>query len=430
MIGFLDRYNQKHHHLASITSLVSMPIYDAPAWPTLENAKVTHPACMKCAPGAVTCACKFTMIHHVPKYPSVTAALLTHVMTMMYCSDLTFGVKQLVDRDRPIAWRERLEAAYDYLENIVAKDELLSKYSFDKCKNLNDHCTFWALKGRCETHRGYMKLNCAPVCHTCDQLAEETRCPLDRDAMPDVWTPGDLNAFFTNLTTLDEYQQYSPQVLSRPEYADGDTNEMANYILGPWITVLDNVITQEEANRIVELGHELGFRRSAIADGTYEGHVYDGRTSSNTWCFYDCFNDTLVQNATFRIEEITNIPSTNSEYWQLLEYKEGQFYHNHHDYSSVYKERQQGVRILTVFLYLNDVEEGGGTHFSSLNITVQPKSGRALVWPSVLNDDPSEMDPRTFHQALPVTRGVKYGANAWIHLRDFKTPLHKGCIPN
>jgi hypothetical protein len=28
---------------------------------------------------------------------------------------------------------------------------------------------------------------------------------------------------------------------------------------------------------------------------------------------------------------------------------------------------------------------------------------------------------------LPVIKGVKYGANAWIHMRDFKTPNKKGC---
>ena len=67
---------------------------------------------------------------------------------------------------------------------------------------------------------------------------------------------------------------------------------------------------------------------------------------------------------------------------------------------------------MTVFLYLNDVEEGGGTDFPDLGITVQPKRGRALLWPSVKNEDPDEKDPRTMHQALPVKKGVKYGANA------------------
>jgi prolyl 4-hydroxylase len=86
---------------------------------------------------------------------------------------------------------------------------------------------------------------------------------------------------------------------------------------------------------------------------------------------------------------------------------------SHHDYIAHNIDRQQGVRILTVFLYLNDVEAGGGTHFNRLNITVMPKQGRALLWPSVLNHRPHDKDPRTFHEALPVEAGVKYGANAW-----------------
>jgi prolyl 4-hydroxylase len=70
------------------------------------------------------------------------------------------------------------------------------------------------------------------------------------------------------------------------------------------------------------------------------------------------------------------------------------------------------VRILTLYLYLNDVEEGGGTNFDELDITVMPKRGRALLWPSVLDSDPDKKDGRTTHQALPVGKGsIKYGAN-------------------
>lgn len=82
---------------------------------------------------------------------------------------------------------------------------------------------------------------------------------------------------------------------------------------------------------------------------------------------------------------------------------------------------------MTVFLYLNDVEEGGGTHFSQLGITVQPKRGRVVVWPSVHDSNPSKKDPRTHHEALPVKKGIKYGANAWIHARDFKAAYDAGC---
>jgi hypothetical protein len=66
-----------------------------------------------------------------------------------------------------------------------------------------------------------------------------------------------------------------------------------------------------------------------------------------------------------------------------------------------------GPRILTVFLYLNDVEEGGGTRFTDLDITVMPKQGRAILWPSVTNNDPLEQELLTHHEAMPVLKGIK-----------------------
>ena len=55
----------------------------------------------------------------------------------------------------------------------------------------------------------------------------------------------------------------------------------------------------------------------------------------------------------------------------------------------------------------NDVEAGGGTNFPDLDITVMPKRGRVLIWPSVLDSDPNQKDDRTEHQALPVKAGIK-----------------------
>jgi len=45
-----------------------------------------------------------------------------------------------------------------------------------------------------------------------------------------------------------------------------------------------------------------------------------------------------------------------------------------------------------------------------------PKKGRAVLWPSVYNAKPMDVDGRTEHQALPVNAGTKFGANAWIHM--------------
>jgi hypothetical protein len=98
-------------------------------------------------------------------------------------------------------------------------------------------------------------------------------------------------------------------------------------------------------------------------------------------------------------------------------------YKTHHDYIgdlSQEDEEQLGNRMLTVFIYLNEVEAGGGTAFPGLNITVTPKVGRVVIWPSVLNDDPEEIDWRTEHEALPVESGMKYGANVWFRSRPFR----------
>mmetsp|Transcript_25088 Transcript_25088/g.35762 ORF Transcript_25088/g.35762 Transcript_25088/m.35762 type:complete len:85 (-) Transcript_25088:199-453(-) len=73
------------------------------------------------------------------------------------------------------------------------------------------------------------------------------------------------------------------------------------------------------------------------------------------------------------------------------------------------------------------VEAGGGTDFPKLGLTVMPKRGKALIWPSVLDESPNKKDFRTDHQALPVEKGIKYGANAWIHQRDFKDTFNRGC---
>lgn len=164
------------------------------------------------------------------------------------------------------------------------------------------------------------------------------------------------------------------------------------------------------------------------------------------------------------MESVTGIPYSHYENIQLVKYEQGQFYRVHHDFSDSHVGTMYGPRILTVFLYLNDVQEGGGTRFESLGHTSMAKRGKAVIWPSVLNDDLEAIDDWTYvscsytdcctskfaiawsreqiisnkishlscvsfyfwnqllaqHEALPVTSGVKYGANAWIHLRKFQ----------
>ena len=114
---------------------------------------------------------------------------------------------------------------------------------------------------------------------------------------------------------------------------------------------------------------------------------------------------------------------------QLLKYDEGQFYKPHNDFIVKHVAQLHGPRLLTFFIYFNEVEEGGGTRFPKLdNLTIEPKQGRVLIWPSVLDEDVNSGDHRTDHEALAVIKGEKYAANAWLHLRDFQTSFDKGCL--
>ena len=62
------------------------------------------------------------------------------------------------------------------------------------------------------------------------------------------------------------------------------------------------------------------------------------------------------------------------------------------------------------------------THWFHLNpYLVSFSQGRALVWPSVMNDDPDATDSRMYHEAKAVIKGTKYAANHWSKCSMFYT---------
>lgn len=330
----------------------------------------------------------------------------------------------------------QIEQSVQYMRRVW-KDSDFAKVRH-KCQNQHVDCTWWAAIGECEKNPKYMRVNCAPACESCDLLDIRHRCPIEpgNDA---IWKPGDLNKLMEDVVDdasgTGEYKRFDPKALSRPsKKRDGTPVESAEETEdGPWVVLLDNFVSEAEADRMVELGKLQGYERSADVgkekpDGTHDSLVSESRTSHNTWCQEKtCYEDKMIVPVVERIASVTQTMVNNSEYLQLLQYEPGQYYRQHHDYIPHHRGMPCGVRILTLFIYLNDVEEGGGTHFPLLDITVQPKKGSALLWPSVLDEAPESKDGRTDHEALPVIKGLKYGANAWIHSRNFKAAFEDNC---
>jgi len=280
-----------------------------------------------------------------------------------------------------------------------------------------------------------MQSSCAASCSpTARAAAEErlatarseyaARCPRDPSMQP-VLTPGAMNATFERI--LADFGELEPELVSSD----------------PPVVLFHAFLSDAEASAFV--GHGQGkYSESRGVGFDKDGKMTDVkteiRTSRHTWCQErGCLGDPLVQAVQNRVSDVTRTPVANGEFAQLVYYHacphendpKCAFYRRHSDYIDGDKHRVQGVRIYTLFMYLNDVPEGGGggTRFTDLPTptTFMPSKGKAVLWPSVLADEPNTMDPRTHHEALPVTAGEKYGANFWIHQYDFRGPHMSGC---
>lgn len=274
-----------------------------------------------------------------------------------------------------------------------------------ECADTHENCRSWAAAGECDKNPRFMLNGCAVACKTCE--TKQSGCARQNSTSV-VPVPGGLNAMFER--AMSDFPQYAPTALSRPSSPGADD--------APWIVQFENLVTAEEAQAMLDACPKL--ERSLAGD-----QLSPVRTSSQCWCDGDCLRDEVVHNVTMRMLEVTQLPYENAEYFQILRYEPGQFYRQHHDQQSGHWT-PQGARLYTFFVYLSDVEEGGGTRFTDLDVTVTPQLGRGILWPSVRDDTLRVSDKRTHHEALTVVKGVKYAANLWQHVYDFKTPSKAG----
>jgi len=294
----------------------------------------------------------------------------------------------------------------------------------DAWENPSD-CTSWAGGGECKTNPKFMLANCAFSCAKLDYARQryERRCPKPKNYTQAV-APGQMPSTFARI--MQDFPELQPEEISSD----------------PPVILFHNFLSPDETDAFIKHGrgkYEKSLGVGMKEDGTMGDVATEIRTSAHGWCQSPaCLNDPHVQDVVARVADITQTPSENAEFAQLVYYHscneaDGEkcaFYRRHSDYIEGDEHKLPGVRIYTLFTYLNDVPEGGGTRFTDLPsgpVTFQPQRGKAILWPSVLADQPHTKDDRTHHEALPVTAGEKFGANFWIHQYDFKGPHAKGC---
>jgi len=93
-----------------------------------------------------------------------------------------------------------------------------------------------------------------------------------------------------------------------------------------------------------------------------------------------------------------SVAVTSKEPYQILRYKESNFFRYHVD------DSPNRPRRLSYCYYVNDDYEGGELHFGKFDKTIKPKAGQLVVFPS---------NYLYAHAARPILNGTKYVVSSW-----------------
>ena len=176
----------------------------------------------------------------------------------------------------------------------------------------------------------------------------------------------------------------------------------------PPIYIVESFLSLSECDHIIKIS-EPKLEKSHVVDAvTGAGIVHPARTSESTYHGYDL--KWLVS----RVHRLTGIPQNFQEPAQVARYHSGQFYKSHQD--ALDKPGNDGQRVGTVLIYLNDVKSGGGTYFNTLNVRVHPKKGSAVVFFPAKMD--GTIDERYLHTAEDAS-DTKWVSQIWLRNKKY-----------
>jgi prolyl 4-hydroxylase len=202
------------------------------------------------------------------------------------------------------------------------------------------------------------------------------------------------------------------------ETVDGHPVRVAVSTDLPVVRVLENLLTLQECDDLVaEATPRLARSLTVDVDGR---HQTDERRTSQGM-FFTIGETPLVQRIEQRIANLLAIPVNHGEGLQILHYQAGQEYEPHFDWFNPDQPgfsaitARGGQRIASVVMYLNTPEEGGGTAFPRIGLTVTAMRGSAVYFAYDSGDESS------LHAGLPVLKGEKWIATKWLRERPYST---------
>ncbi|PCJ27106.1 MAG: 2OG-Fe(II) oxygenase [SAR86 cluster bacterium] len=165
--------------------------------------------------------------------------------------------------------------------------------------------------------------------------------------------------------------------------------------------------------------------KQALVSAEKSGVPSAGRTGHNCWVAHGY--NAVIEDLSLRVAEVVGVPLENAESLQVIHYSESQEYAPHFDAWDAATERGQrcmakgGQRMITCLLYLNDVEEGGGTSFPKLDMEVRAKKGRMVLFHNC-HQGSLVRHPDSLHGGMPVLKGEKWACNFWFREKMYQAP--------
>ncbi len=203
-----------------------------------------------------------------------------------------------------------------------------------------------------------------------------------------------------------------------------NTKNIQNKIIlstDPLIYIIDNFINDKEINHIINISKNNLEYSKVTKDAKF---VVDfNRNNSIYWINHD--NDNITQDFCNKISNVLKCPLTHAEKLQVFLYNKNERYNNHYDgwfdnsnNTSKLNFKNGGQRMITCICYFNDVDEGGCTEFTKLNIKVVPKKGRILIFHNTYKDT-NKLHELSMHSGCEIIKGHKWGCNLWFREKEY-----------
>jgi prolyl 4-hydroxylase len=193
-------------------------------------------------------------------------------------------------------------------------------------------------------------------------------------------------------------------------------------ISSPEVALLENVLSDEECDLLIEMALNKGLSRSLVLGGLDGNSIeHDGRTSTSI--FFQRSENPLISSIERRLSHLTNWPTSKGEGLQVVCYAKGQQYAPHFDWfnpdspSATKTLARGGQRLSTTVIYLKCPNLGGSTAFSSKGIEFIPTKGGAIFFKNVSRAGTLDQDSR--HSGDPVREGLKIVATYWQRECEF-----------